>query len=491
MNIQFKTKIGFVILGLTLGIALSNQVHSQGKAPVLKLGEPMPQNLFVELAKAINPAVVNISTSTKPRRMGRGGGGGGSPMHDPLLEFFERFYGGGGIGGGNPLQQQPQTALGTGFIIREDGLILTNNHVIDGADIINVELTEHGDKKYEAKVIGRDEKTDIALIKISAKQKLPFAVFGNSKDLQVGEWVAAFGNPYGHGHTVTKGIVSAQGRSIAELNRFPFIQTDASINPGNSGGPLVNSQGLVIGVNSAIDARAQGIGFAIPIDNVKEIIAELEKNGKVRTGYLGVASGELNPQAAAQLGIKKTEGVIIVQVDQGSPADKAGVETYDVVLNFNGKAIGTPADLSNAVASMPIGSKATMKVLRENKEVNLDVAISERPEKKQFQSKSHKIQGEAAAPNDLGFSLKNVDKDAIKEFNLPEDVTGMAIIVDVQINSSAAMSGLQPGDVIFDVNKKHVKNAADALKKLTKGINLLRIMRNNTMFFATLDNNPE
>ena len=283
--------------------ATSESQLFQKNPPALKLTDPLPGNLFVELAKAINPAVVNISTSVIPR---------GRQRRDPMMEMLEQFYGmpmqppPGGPGGSGPAGRPQRMGLGTGFIIRDDGLIVTNAHVINGADVVEVQLTENADKWYKAEVIGSDERTDIALIKIKPDEKLIVAALGDSSLSQVGEWVAAFGNPYGHGHTMTKGIISSLGREIGEINRLPLIQTDASINPGNSGGPLVNSKGLVIGVNSAIDARAQGIGFAIPIDEVKRIIPQLEKSGSIRKGYLGVVLGDVrSPHRARRLGPRR------------------------------------------------------------------------------------------------------------------------------------------------------------------------------------------
>jgi serine protease Do len=332
----------------------------------MKMGDPLPRNLFVELSKLINPTVVSITTTSMPHANQQ-------RYRDPLQDFLDEFWGNrGGAGGGadgsgraRPRQQAVQ-ALGTGFIVREDGLIITNNHVVAEADIIKVQLDSTSDKFYEATIVGRDDRTDIALIKIDAKRPLPYARLGTSKDVQVGEWVAAFGNPYGHAHTMTKGIISAIGREIAEINRFPFIQTDASINPGNSGGPLVNTQGLVIGVNTAIDARAQGIGFAIPIDNVKQIVGILEKEGRIRRGYLGVNIGALDENIASQLGMDEPTGAVVAQVMEGSPAAKAGLQTYDIIVDVNGKKIGSPGELQNAIAELTIGSKAKVHFWRFN-----------------------------------------------------------------------------------------------------------------------------
>lgn len=472
-----KIQLKFVICSFFLLVFLFgfSPILLANSAPALKLSEPLPANLFTELAKAINPSVVNIFTSTAPKR-NMGG------RQDPMLELLERFY------GFELPQAQPQTSLGTGFIIREDGLIITNNHVIDGADVIKVQLTEKEEDSFTAEIIGRDSRTDIALIKIKANKKLPVAALGTSKDLEVGEWVAAFGNPYGHGHTMTKGIISAKGRQIGELNRFPFLQTDASINPGNSGGPLVNMKGLVIGVNTAIDARAQGIGFAIPIDEVKTIINELEKNGRVRQGFLGISMDALNPRAAAHLGIKQTEGIIVTAVVPKSPAEKAGLQTYDLILEVNDKKVKSPIELSNLVAGLPIGGEAKLKVLRDNKERILKVAIGERPEDKKLSSvREKKVPAGDASPFNLGFNIGSVDSKIIAEWGVDEELTGLPIVTSVAPDSAAARAGLRPGDVIFDVNKKRVRNKQDALKALAKGTNSLRIQRDQVMGFIIIE----
>jgi len=344
--------------------------------PALKLNDPLPANLFVELAKAINPSVVNISTSAVMRRAPR----------DPMQEMLERFY---GIPSEQPSwsNKPRRTGLGTGFIVREDGLIVTNAHVISGADIIEVQLTENSDKQYVAEVIGSDQRTDIALIKIKPDIKLSVASLGSSKDLQVGEWVAAFGNPYGHGHTMTKGVISSKGRAIQEINKFPLLQTDASINPGNSGGPLVNSRGQVIGVNSAIDARAQGIGFAIPIDEVKTILPQLEKRGRLQKGYLGVAQQDLDSRTAEYLGFDdEFRGAAIMAVQPNGPAAKAGIKVYDVITEIDGEKVRNAQDLSDKIGDKSPGQKIQIKLLRDNKgqalEKTVTVTIQERPDEK-------------------------------------------------------------------------------------------------------------
>ena len=348
----------------------------QQPVPVLKLNDPLPSNLFVELAKSINPSVVNISTSAVGQNIPR----------DPMQELLEKFY-------GIPPQDDGwsnkprRVGLGTGFIIREDGLILTNAHVIRNADIIEVQLTEDSEKQYKAEVIGSDARADIALIKIKPDVKLSVASLGSSKELQVGEWVAAFGNPYGHGHTMTKGIISSKGRAIQEINKFPLLQTDASINPGNSGGPLVNSRGQVIGINSAIDARAQGIGFAIPIDEVRAILPALEKSGSLKRGFVGVDLADLPAQTVMYLGLEEdNRGSMVRGLLDGGPADKAGLKIYDVIIEVNGQKVRDSQDLVNKIADLDPGSKLKVKYLRNNRgqaiERTTTITSVERPPEK-------------------------------------------------------------------------------------------------------------
>lgn len=467
LSLDWTLKIPETQLSLTT--AEANKVE----LPIIKPGDPIPANAFIELAKLVNPAVVNISTSVRPKRQGR----------DPLFEMLEQFYGLRTM----PRMQKPATALGTGFIIKEDGLIITNNHVIDGADEISVQLNDSSDKKYEAEVIGSDDRTDIALIKIKGKG-FPTVKFGASKDTEVGEWVAAFGNPFGNGHTMTKGIISAKGRDISEINRFPLMQTDAPINPGNSGGPLVNLKGEVIGVNSAIDARAQGIGFAIPIDEVKSILPQLEKNEKIKKGYIGVTLRDLSPQEQMALNMESAEGAFIASVEDDGPAAKAGIRSYDLITDFNGKKIKDSSDLGRAVADTTVGTKVKAKILREGKEKALEVTVAERTDSRMRKALQRgKNQFGEAAPNDLGFMVADINESLVREFELPADVK-RPVIVRVEEGSQAARAGLLPGDLILDVNRKEVTTTAAFFKNLKKGTNTVRIFREGAVIFILLKN---
>jgi serine protease Do len=449
-----------------------------------KLGAPLPRDLWVELSKIINPTVVSITTTMILRQ---------SPMRyqDPMEDFLEQFMGG-GRGMRVPRQQQNMQALGTGFIIRDDGLIITNNHVVEQADVIKVQLDEKDKKLYDATVVGRDARTDIALIKIDAKRPLPYARLGSSKDLQVGEYVAAFGNPYGHAHTMTVGIVSALGREISEINHFPFIQTDASINPGNSGGPLVNTDGYVIGVNTAVDARAHGIGFAIPIDNVKQIEQLLEKEGRIHRGYLGVGISPITAEIAASLGMTEPTGVLISQVFEDSPASKAGIQPYDIIVELNGKPTDSPEDLVNTVSDIAIGQSTKAKIWRfddrgKRKELSLNVVITENPEEGAAAGGKSKQYFGQKAPFDMGFKISDWNDKIAEEFGLDPNTAHGPIITEVAPNSTAARIGLRPGDVVIDVNRQHVSKATDVLKLLKKGTNILRLNRGGMVIVLSVN----
>lgn len=462
-----------LFIGLSLGLVAAQPSIGNAKEqfPPIKPGAPIPADLFVRLAKAINPTVVNISTSTRPQPQPR------QPFRhrDPFFDLFEQFM-------GPQFQMRPRESLGTGFVIRKDGLIITNNHVVDKADIIKVSFTDDRAKGegYDAKVVGRDGRTDIALIKISAKKDLPIAPLGSSSQLQVGEWVAAFGNPFGHGHTVTKGIISAKGREIDELNRFAFLQTDASINPGNSGGPLVNTQGQVIGVNTAIDRRAQGIGFAIPIDSVKSILPELEKTGGIKRGFLGVLLADIDPRSARSLKLKTTDGALITQTVPDSPAEKAGMKPYDLIIQFGKDKVRSSRDLMKAVGDTRIGQKIKVVVIRNGKSKNLTVKVAPHPDDTFAVGTHDKTYKGQNAPYNLGFRVADYSQTLAREFDLKRLRRGRPVVIDVAPGSPASRNGLAPGDIILEINRKSVYTAKDVLRRgvlREKDINVLRILR--------------
>ncbi len=324
------------------------------------------------LVAEVKPAVVNISTTQavrQPRRGFRGPFRGQEPYED----FFERFF-----GGPAPQEQRPQQSLGSGFIIDKDGYILTNNHVIENAGMVMVKLAS--EKEYEAKVVGRDPRTDLALIKVSARGDLPVVRLGDSDALQVGDYVLAIGNPFGLGQTVTAGIVSAKGRVIGQGPYDDFIQTDAAINPGNSGGPLFNTKGEVVGINAAIFSQSGGnigIGFAVPVNMAKGLLPQLKAKGRVSRGWLGVSIGPVTDEAAKELKLTDKKGALVMEVVEKSPADRAGLQQGDVVVGFDGKDVVGAQDLPRLVGNTPIGKEVSLRVIREGRPMDIKVTIRE------------------------------------------------------------------------------------------------------------------
>ncbi|MBW2014187.1 MAG: Do family serine endopeptidase, partial [Deltaproteobacteria bacterium] len=330
---------------------------------------------FNKLAENASPAVVNIRTV----KIIKGGGRvfrhfkkGPFGEDDPFHDFFDRFFG----------EERPhdfkQRSLGSGFIISKDGYIVTNNHVVENAEKIEVILKD--EKEFDAEIIGRDANTDLALIKIKTDRDLPVLLFGDSDALKIGQWVVAIGNPFGLEHTVTAGIVSAKGRVIGSGPYDDFIQTDASINPGNSGGPLINMQGKVVGINTAIIAGGSGIGFAIPINLVKNIVDQLKSSGEVTRGWLGVGIQDISKQVAEYYGIKSRKGVLVTEVFPDDPADIAGIKPQDIILSINGKEVGTAREITSMIADTGVGETVKIKVLRNGKTRTFKVKIAKREE---------------------------------------------------------------------------------------------------------------
>jgi serine protease Do len=434
----------------------------RARQPVVQLDKvAIVQGSFVELAKKVNPAVVNIYTTKKVRMGMRGRGGGGMRAPNDPFELFEQFFGPYGM------QQQreapEQKSLGSGFIIHPDGFVATNNHVVEGADEIKVKLGEGKSKndEFTAELVGTDARTDIALLKIKSKQALNYLPLGDSDVTQVGEWVMAVGNPFGLGHTVTVGIVSAKGRDLFEQLNTPytnFIQTDAAINLGNSGGPLVNVYGEVIGINAAINAGANSIGFAIPTNLAKRVLTDLQNKGHVSRGWLGVEiAGEVDEKMAKHFGLKEPGGVVIGNVLKGDPADKAGIRPYDIVLEIDGKKTETQRDLLQTVADLPIGKKVPVLVFRSGKPMTLQLTIAKRKDDAELAKQDRGPERGGERQDALGLSVAPIDSPLGQQLRIPPSVKGV-LVTSVDPEGTAYQEGVRAGDVITSVNQKPVEN---------------------------------
>ncbi len=427
-----------LVLTLTWGSAPVPQVSAATLAP----------DTFANIAQKYSPAVVNISTQkTFKGRDSRREFFGPGPMpgpRDPFWDFFEKF-----------LPEMPhhrtQRSLGTGFIIDPKGLVITNDHVVKNADKIKVKMAGRSGKEYTATVKGRDPQTDIALLQIDSKETFPFLSFGNSDDLRVGDWVVAIGNPFGLGHTVTQGIISAKGRIIGAGRYDNFLQTDAAINPGNSGGPLLNLNGEVVGINTAIVASGQGIGFAIPITLAKDIIDQLQKTGKVVRGMLGVQVQTVTPEMAKAFGMSEPRGALIAEVHPGTPAEKAGLKREDIIIAYNDHPIKEMNELPRLVAATPPGTKTTVKVLRDGKEKTLPITVTELKEERLAKESQ-----EAEDESTIGLVVEDIDPQLARRFGLKEDKG--VVVVNTVSGSAAEEAGIRRGDIILEVNGKEIKD---------------------------------
>jgi serine protease Do len=462
-----KSRSVFILL-LVIGLLIPG---GWGLATAQKDDVAMVPANFSQLAEKAKPGVVNIRTE---RTIKGGGkvfkhffGDQYNTRRNPFEDFFGPFF-------DQPQRDFKQRSLGSGFIIDKEGYIVTNNHVVAEADQIKVKLAN--DKEFEATVVGRDTKTDLALIKIKGAKGLKPLPLGDSSNIKVGTWVVAIGSPFGLEQTVTAGIVSAKGRIIGAGPYDDFIQTDASINPGNSGGPLLDMQGRVVGINTAIVASGQGIGFAIPIDMARNIVAQLKEKGEVTRGWLGVGIQDITPELAEYYGLQSQKGVLVTQVFEGDPADKAGIKANDIIISVDGKEISTARELSGMIANIPVGDKTRLKLLRGSKERTVTATLGNQP--KDMARAGSQEQSDGA----LGLQVVELTAEGAQQFGLDTDENGV-LVVDVESGSRADQAGMQVGDIIKGINRKKVDDL-EAYRKIMDRIDpdkeiMMLVMRRN------------
>jgi serine protease Do len=463
----------FLFTGMLIASSLNTGSRVQAGTVQTTAGGGAPQS-FADLAEALGPTVVNIRVTKIEKTAG-------AEMPDlpdgPFGDMFKHFFG--------DTPQMPRKykmqGQGSGVVINQDGTILTNNHVVDGANEIIVTLTDK--KEHKAKVVGRDPKTDLAVIKMDGKGPFKAAALGDSDAARVGEWVLAIGNPFGLSNTVTSGIVSAKGRVIGAGPYDDFIQTDAPINPGNSGGPLFNMKGEVIAINTAIIPNGQGIGFAIPINTAKTLLPELMSKGKVTRGYLGVNIQNMTEDLASSLNIKATKGVLVADVVSGSPADKAGVKRGDVITMFNGKEIKDSHELSALVAGTPVDKNVPLKIIRDGKDMTLQITTGNLVDS----SEPVKSAQKEPAQSKWGMQLQELTPDIARQ--LGSKVERGVVVSGVKPDSPADEAQIQKGDIILEINKQVVKGIADARQALEKASGkqaLLLVQRGGNSIYIVL-----
>jgi serine protease Do len=486
-NTSARRRAALASIGLGTVLALCPQVWAETPA-ANSATAPAPmlqQESFAPLVKKVLPAVVNISVTES---------GKASPMADedepsqgfrqsPFDEMLRKFFD--QQGRNNPFDEEgPQgggvkrIALGSGFIIDADGHIVTNRHVV--GDSSKVEVTLQSGDKYTAKIVGKDARTDLAVLKIDAGKPLPYVNFGNSDGAEIGDWVVAVGNPFGLGGSVTTGIISARGRDIHTGQFDDFLQIDAPINRGNSGGPTFNLRGEVIGINTAIyspNGGSVGIGFAVPSNSAKTVVAQLEEHGKVERGWLGVQIQEITPAIGSSLGLKSDHGALVAVVTPDSPGGAAGLKQGDVIVGFNGNEVSKMRDLPRFVSATAPGTKATLTVWRDGKESQVDVKLGEMPENPQVAAAGNEDQGQAQPSEDhvstMGLHLAPLTRDVRSELHLGQSVRGV-VITGVDNGSLADNLGLSRGDVIMSINQQPTNSpqeAADRLRDIAKSPN--------------------
>ena len=470
----------FAALVLACTVGLTSQTAAQQlwkEGSNIQFEQPHPP-AFIEAAKALKPAVVNISSRrtapTEERRSFRrrpfpfGG-------EDPFQEFFDRFF-------GEQRRPRHRPSRGTGFIINTNGYIVTNNHVVEEADEITVTLASK--EEFAATLIGRDPKTDLALLRVDSPLPLPTVPFGDSENLEVGEWVLAIGNPFGLGHTVTAGIVSAKGRIIGAGPYDDFIQTDASINPGNSGGPLFNMRGEVIGINTAIMRSGQGIGFAIPINMAKNVLSQLYDKGNVTRGWLGVAIQNIAPEMLDAFQLDDANGALVSGIVTDAPADKAGLKQGDVIVGFHGSEVDDSSTLPSLVAVVAPGTTVEVEIIRDGQRMTIPVTLGELEEDEAARIASLEPSGVEEL---LGIQVDAIDEDIARELRTDDD-RGV-VVTDVADESPAANAGIQPGDIIREVNRRTVEDLdayEDATAQIEGGEPVLLLLerRGNHLYVA-------
>jgi serine protease Do len=405
---------------------------------------------FADVAEQLKLVVVNISTTQVVKGPEHGlrrlPPQGLSGERDLLSDFLERFLGSSGL-----QQDVHKDSLGSGFIIHKNGYIVTNNHVVENATDIKVSLSDL--EEFDAKVVGRDPQTEVALIKIEAQRDLPVAPLGDSDKLRVGDWVIAIGNPFGLGQTVTAGIASAKGRIIGAGAYDDFIQTDASINPGNSGGPLLNLHGEVIGINTAIVATGQGISFAIPINLAKEVLAQLREKGQMTRGFLGIQVEQVAPELAQSFGLKRSRGAVVAYVEPESPGAWAGIQEGDVIVEFNGRMIADMHELPRLVGNTSPGNTVGVRFIRQGQEYSVQVNIGAMPDE------LHQVSRETTAGAELGLMVQELLAESAHGVGFPNKRA--VVVTDVQEGSPADEGGVRGGDLILEVNRQQVTNLHD------------------------------
>lgn len=440
--------------------------------PTLSTAQAAPDS-FADLSEELLPAVVNVYTTQNIRVDRNRRGGGAFPPGSPFEEFFRRFgepdRGGDDNDRGSRPRVQQRRSLGSGFIISADGYIVTNNHVIDEADEISIKLQD--DTEYEAEVIGKDDKVDLALLKVKTDEPLPFVKFGDDSKSRVGDWVLAIGNPLGLGGTVTAGIISARGRNINSGPYDNYIQTDAAINRGNSGGPMFNMDGEVIGINTAIYSQSGGnigIGFAVPSTQAQVIIDQLREFGRTKRGRIGVRITEVSDEIAESLGLENSNGALVNSVEEDSPSERAGVEFGDIIIEFDGTEIKEMRDLTSTVANTKIGSTVDMVVLREGERKTLRITIDELDEGSEEEGEGSDDDNDGGSDTEsiIDLTLAELDDEAREELEIEDDINGV-LITSVDYDSGReGLRRLRRGDVIVEVTQRDVSSIEDVRERI-------------------------